>query len=110
MRIWRVVPELASRAHQQNIVTVMMLRFAMPIKRTVVSNSLQGPGLMGSLLVGSSLPNQWLLALEIPLVQCSMHYPPSHFIMGKDGMKTSFRFCINYKWRPYTDCRSERLF
>ena len=58
-----VVPELASRAHQQNIVPVV----SEAIRRAGIKagdlNAIaftRGPGLMGSLLVGLSLPKDWL--------------------------------------------------
>jgi N6-L-threonylcarbamoyladenine synthase len=65
-----VVPELASRAHQQNIVPVIdaALHKANIDKEQLSAIAFtQGPGLMGSLLVGSSLKSM-ALALSIPLV------------------------------------------
>lgn len=66
-----VVPELASRAHQQNIVPVVDAA----LKRAGVSNSdlsaiafTRGPGLIGSLLVGASFAKGMSLGLRIPLV------------------------------------------
>lgn len=66
-----VVPELASRAHQQNIVPVVAaaLRKANIDKKELSAIAFtQGPGLMGSLLVGSSFAKSLALALEIPLI------------------------------------------
>jgi N6-L-threonylcarbamoyladenine synthase len=66
-----VVPELASRAHQQNIVPVIDVALS---KAGIGRNQLsaiaftQGPGLMGSLLVGSSFAKSMALALDIPLI------------------------------------------
>src|SRR3982751_244169 len=65
-----VVPELASRAHQQNIVPVIdaALRKANVQKEQLTAIAFtQGPGLMGSLLVGSSFSKSLSLALNIPL-------------------------------------------
>lgn len=66
-----VVPELASRAHQQNIVPVVHEA----LKRAGISKSelsaiafTRGPGLMGSLLVGVSFSKGLALALNIPLI------------------------------------------
>jgi N6-L-threonylcarbamoyladenine synthase len=66
-----VVPELASRAHQQNIVPVV----DMAIKKAGIEPEqlsaiafTQGPGLMGSLLVGASFSKGLALALNIPLI------------------------------------------
>jgi N6-L-threonylcarbamoyladenine synthase len=66
-----VVPELASRAHQQNIVPVIdaALRKANVQKEQLTAIAFtQGPGLMGSLLVGSSFAKSLSLALNIPLI------------------------------------------
>jgi len=66
-----VVPELASRAHQQNIVPVIdaALRKANVRKEQLTAIAFtQGPGLMGSLLVGSSFAKSLSLALNIPLI------------------------------------------
>ncbi len=66
-----VVPELASRAHQQNIVPVVDVALK---KAGITKNQLsaiaytQGPGLMGSLLVGGSFAKSLSAALGIPLI------------------------------------------
>ena len=66
-----VVPELASRAHQQNIVPVV----DQAIKRAGIAKEqlsavafTRGPGLMGSLLVGVSFAKGFARSLNIPLV------------------------------------------
>ncbi len=67
-----VVPELASRAHQQNIVPVVELALREAgITRDEVSavGFTKGPGLMGSLLVGASFAKGFALARNIPLVE-----------------------------------------
>lgn len=80
-----VVPELASRAHQQNIVPVVDAA----IRRAGVSKSdlsaiafTRGPGLLGSLLVGTSFAKGLALGLDIPLVDVNhLHgHVLSHFI------------------------------
>ncbi len=80
-----VVPELASRAHQQNIVPVVEAALK---KANVTKNQLsaiaftQGPGLMGSLLVGSAFAKSMAMALNIPLIAVNhMHaHIMAHFI------------------------------
>lgn len=80
-----VVPELASRAHQQNIVPVV----SEAIKRAGIQKSdldaiafTAGPGLIGSLLVGTSFAKGLATALDIPLVNVNhLHgHVLSHFI------------------------------
>ena len=80
-----VVPELASRAHQQNIVPVIdaALKKANISKEQLSAIAFtQGPGLMGSLLVGSSFAKSLSLALQIPLIAVNhMHaHILAHFI------------------------------
>ena len=67
-----VVPELASRAHQQNIIPVVDLA----IKRANINRNeisavafTRGPGLLGSLLVGTSFAKGFSLASKIPLIE-----------------------------------------
>jgi len=66
-----VVPELASRAHQQNIVPVVnqALKIANISKEQIDAIAFtRGPGLMGSLLVGTSFAKSLALALNVPLI------------------------------------------
>ncbi|MBN2806502.1 MAG: tRNA (adenosine(37)-N6)-threonylcarbamoyltransferase complex transferase subunit TsaD, partial [Prolixibacteraceae bacterium] len=67
-----VVPELASRAHQQNIVPVVdqALKQAglKPGDVTAIAFT-RGPGLLGSLLVGTSFAKGLSLALNIPMIE-----------------------------------------
>ena len=92
-----VVPELASRAHQQNIVPVIDAA----IKKAGISKEqlsavafTQGPGLMGSLLVGSSFAKSFALALNIPLIAVNhMHaHVLAHFIVEEGFEKPTFPF------------------
>lgn len=86
-----VVPELASRAHQQHIVPVVDIALK---KAGITKDQLhgiaftQGPGLMGSLLVGGSFAKSLALALDIPLVAVNhMHaHILCHFI-EEDGFE-----------------------
>jgi N6-L-threonylcarbamoyladenine synthase len=72
MKYGGVVPELASRAHQQNIVPVveMALREAGVSRKDITAVGFtRGPGLMGSLLVGTSFAKGFSLAMGIPLIE-----------------------------------------
>lgn len=67
-----VVPELASRAHQQNIIPVVAAALKEAGKKTSDIDAIaftRGPGLMGSLLVGTSFAKGFALANRIPLVE-----------------------------------------
>lgn len=67
-----VVPELASRAHQLNIIPVVdqALKQANITKNAIDAVAFtNGPGLMGALLVGSSFAKSFALALNIPLLE-----------------------------------------
>ena len=67
-----VVPELASRAHQQNIVPVVHQALASAnIDKKLVSAIAftRGPGLLGSLLVGTSFAKSLSLGLHVPLIE-----------------------------------------
>jgi N6-L-threonylcarbamoyladenine synthase len=91
------VPELASRAHQHNIVPVIdaALRNANIKKEQLSAIAFtQGPGLMGSLLVGSSFAKSMALALQIPLIAVNhMHaHILAHFISEEGYEKPSFPF------------------
>lgn len=87
-----VVPELASRAHQQNIVPVvdLALREAGLSKFEVDAVGFtRGPGLMGSLLVGTSFSKGFALAQGIPLVEVNhlQAHILVHFIKDNDPDK-----------------------
>jgi N6-L-threonylcarbamoyladenine synthase len=92
-----VVPELASRAHQQNIVPVIdaALRKANIQKEQLTAIAFtQGPGLMGSLLVGSSFAKSLSLALNIPLIAVNhmQAHILAHFIDEEGYQKPEFPF------------------
>ncbi|MDE6079925.1 MAG: tRNA (adenosine(37)-N6)-threonylcarbamoyltransferase complex transferase subunit TsaD [Duncaniella sp.] len=84
-----VVPELASRAHQQNILPVVDTA----LRRAGVSRSdlsaiafTRGPGLLGSLLVGTSFAKGMSLGLRVPIVDVNhLHgHVLSHFIRREE--------------------------
>ena len=76
-----VVPELASRAHQENIIPVVQT--ALQTAQISLSDLdaiafTQGPGLMGSLTVGTSFAKALALALDVPLV--GVHHMKAHIL------------------------------
>ncbi len=89
-----VIPEIASRIHQQNII---------PVVDTAISNAkiskndinavafTRGPGLLGALLVGSSFSKAFALAMNVPLIEVNhmQAHILAHFI---DDPKPSFPF------------------
>ncbi|MDE6485007.1 MAG: tRNA (adenosine(37)-N6)-threonylcarbamoyltransferase complex transferase subunit TsaD [Duncaniella sp.] len=85
-----VVPELASRAHQQNIVPVVdtaLSRAGISKEDLTAIAFTRGPGLMGSLLVGTSFAKGLSLGLRIPMVDVNhLHgHVLAHFIRRADG-------------------------
>ena len=89
-----VVPELASRAHQQNIVPVVdqALKNAAIDKTSLSAIAFtRGPGLLGALLVGTSFAKSMALALNIPLIEVNhmQAHILAHFI---DDPKPEFPF------------------
>jgi len=84
-----VVPELASRAHQVNIVPVthqaMLKAGIIPDDIDAVAFT-RGPGLLGSLLVGTSFAKGFALAQNIPLIEVNhlQAHILAHFILEKD--------------------------
>ncbi len=92
-----VVPELASRAHQQNIVPVVNEALKQAgIERNQLSAIAftRGPGLMGSLLVGSSFAKSLSMALEIPLIEVNhmQGHILAHFIEDANESSPEFPF------------------
>jgi len=84
-----VVPELASRAHQQNIVLVVkeaLARSEVPMGDLDAIAFTKGPGLLGSLLVGASFAKGLSVSLGIPLVGVNhLHgHILAHFLREKD--------------------------
>lgn len=93
-RFGGVVPELASRAHQQNIVWVVdkALKSANITKNQLNAIAFtRGPGLLGSLLVGTSFTKSMALALGIPLIE--VHHMQAHVLAHFiDDPKPNFPF------------------
>ncbi|MCO4822262.1 MAG: tRNA (adenosine(37)-N6)-threonylcarbamoyltransferase complex transferase subunit TsaD [Flavobacteriaceae bacterium] len=92
-----VVPELASRAHQQNIVPVVSqaLKEAKITKEQLNAIAFtRGPGLMGSLLVGTSFAKSLSFGLNIPLIDVNhmQAHILAHFIDEAGYEKPSFPF------------------
>ena len=92
-----VVPELASRAHQQNIVPVIdaaLLKANIQKEQLSAIAFTQGPGLMGSLLVGSSFAKSIALSLQIPLIAVNhmQGHVLAHFIDEDGYEKPTFPF------------------
>lgn len=89
-----VIPELASRVHQQNIVPVIhqALADAKVDKKDINAVAFtQGPGLLGALLVGVSFAKSFALALNVPLISINhmQAHILAHFI---DDPKPAFPF------------------
>lgn len=92
-----VVPELASRAHQQNIVPVVdrALKKAKINKEQLNAIAFtRGPGLMGSLLVGTSFAKSLSFGLGIPLIEVNhmQAHILAHFIEEDNYPKPPFPF------------------
>ncbi|MGE5519015.1 MAG: tRNA (adenosine(37)-N6)-threonylcarbamoyltransferase complex transferase subunit TsaD [Candidatus Dadabacteria bacterium] len=76
-----VVPELASRAHMQNIVPVVdtaLQKAGIPMEHLDAIAFTQAPGLIGSLLVGSQFAKSLALALDKPLI--AVHHMQAHVL------------------------------
>lgn len=85
-----VVPELASRAHQVNIIPVVdqaIKRAGISLKDISAVAFTRGPGLMGSLLVGTSFAKGFALALRIPIIEVNhlQAHVLAHFIKKENG-------------------------
>ncbi|MDX5321460.1 MAG: tRNA (adenosine(37)-N6)-threonylcarbamoyltransferase complex transferase subunit TsaD [Bacteroidota bacterium] len=89
-----VVPELASRAHQQHIVPVVdaaLKKAGIEAKELDLIAYTQGPGLLGSLLVGSSFAKGLSIANGIPLI--GVHHMDAHVMAHFiDDPKPAFPF------------------
>jgi len=92
-----VVPELASRAHQQNIVPVVNQALAkanIDKKQLSAIAFTRGPGLLGSLLVGTSFAKSLALGLNIPLIEVNhmQAHILAHFIKEESMLPPRFPF------------------
>ncbi len=87
-----VVPELASRAHQQNIIPVVEVALQ---QAKITKNQLsavaftRGPGLLGSLLVGTSFAKAFAMGLGIPIIEVNhlKAHILSHFVQDETQQK-----------------------
>lgn len=91
-RFGGVVPELASRAHQQNIIPVVqeaILQAGIDKGKINAIAFTRGPGLLGSLLVGTSFAKAFALAMDIPLIEVDhmQAHILAHFIQNSEGTK-----------------------
>lgn len=92
-----VVPELASRAHQQNIIPVVERSI---LKANIQQNAIsaigftRGPGLLGSLLVGTSFAKSLAMSLNVPLIEVNhlQAHILAHFIDDANPMPPKFPF------------------
>lgn len=92
-----VVPELASRAHQQNIIPVVRKSF---FSANIQQNDIcaigftRGPGLLGSLLVGASFAKSLAMSLDIPLIEVNhlQAHILAHFIEDANPKPPQFPF------------------
>jgi N6-L-threonylcarbamoyladenine synthase len=87
-----VVPELASRAHQQNIIPVVntaLISAGINKQQLNAVAFTRGPGLLGSLLVGTSFAKSFSLGLGIPLIEVDhlQAHILAHFIQNSEGSR-----------------------
>ena len=92
-----VVPELASRAHQQNIIPVVdtAIKEAGISKEDISAVAFtRGPGLLGSLVVGTSFAKSFALGMDIPLVEVNhmQGHILAHFIVNEEEKYPEFPF------------------
>lgn len=92
-----VVPELASRAHLQNIIPVVhqAIQLANINKKAIDAISFtRGPGLLGSLLVGTSFAKSLSMSLKVPLIEVNhmQGHIFAHFIEDESKENISFPF------------------
>lgn len=92
-----VVPELASRAHQKNIVPVVnkaIKEAKIDMKDIDAIAFTRGPGLLGSLIVGTSFAKSFALALNLPLIDVNHMegHILAHFIKSEDIKNPPFPF------------------
>lgn len=92
-----VVPELASRAHQQNIIPVIHQSLT---KANIQQNEIsaigftRGPGLLGSLLVGTSFAKSLAMSLDVPIIEVNhlQAHILAHFIEDANPVPPKFPF------------------
>lgn len=92
-----VVPELASRAHQQNIIPTVQSAL---LRANIQQNDIRaigftrGPGLLGSLLVGTSFAKSLAMSLDVPLIEVNhlQAHILAHFIEDANSVPPKFPF------------------
>jgi len=105
-----VIPELASRDHQKNIVPVVeaaLQKAAVKLSQISAVAFTKGPGLMGSLLVGASFAKSMAMALQVPLIEVNhmQAHILAHFIRqfgvesSELGVRSSEAGTTNYEVR-----------
>lgn len=92
-----VVPELASRAHQQNIIPVVQKSLSkanIQQKDIAAIGFTRGPGLLGSLLVGTSFAKSLAMSLGVPLIEVNhlQAHILAHFISDANPVPPTFPF------------------
>lgn len=92
-----VVPELASRAHQQNIIPVVhqsLIKANIQQKDINAIGFTRGPGLLGSLLVGTSFAKSLAMSLNVPLIEVNhlQGHILAHFIEDANPVPPEFPF------------------
>lgn len=92
-----VVPELASRAHQQNIIPVVnkaVVKANIQQKDISAVGFTRGPGLLGSLLVGTSFAKSLAMSLNVPLIEVNhlQAHILAHFIDDANEKSPEFPF------------------
>lgn len=92
-----VVPELASRAHQQNIIPVVQKSLKQANIQQNEINAIgftRGPGLLGSLLVGTSFAKSLAMSLNVPLIEVNhlQAHILAHFIEDANPTPPKFPF------------------
>ena len=92
-----VVPELASRAHQQNIVPVVdtaLKKAGITAEQLTAVAFTRGPGLLGSLLVGISFAKSFAYSLNLPLIEVDhlQGHILSHFVYREGQEEPHFPF------------------
>ncbi len=92
-----VVPELASRAHQQNIIPVVdtaLKQAKISFDQLSAVAYTRGPGLLGSLLVGNAFSKAFTYALQLPLIEVDHleGHILSHFIFNEKNIYPAFPF------------------
>ncbi len=92
-----VVPELASRAHQQNIIPVVSVALEeanIDKKELSAVAFTRGPGLLGSLLVGTSFAKSLSMSLKVPLIEVNhmQAHILAHFIDDEQMQLPEFPF------------------